>query len=359
MPVFFDDVETENLKLLKFEDYFYYGLMPYSEYQTKKITLLNTMIKPGKADELKDSPLYFLKKIKDSFPRPWRNKLDALKEVSEENSSLKDKEFEYQHFLELGILSIIINMLDTLFTYNCLHEKIVDEKINAILNYFNNYPFKTLNKNGDLIDNTFYPNFVTHFIEKTPSKYSKTDTYESINYRQQTKINFLFSFVLKLKTVKEHHFNGFVNMSNFCDNFDATVMVSLPWDINASLEIDDTERKLRTINYRADFEFKSGQNIEGIPIEEGFWIDLDTLISEKKTNKHPMSYFLGLLTPEKGDCAIGAESFMECLRIALGSNFDLFEVMDGAKQTLSRIRNKIIILNYLGKICYRREVFLT
>lgn len=264
-----------------------------------------------------DSPLFFLKNLALSLPYAKRNKLDSLKEVYNDNLSLVDKAFEYESFNEMCFLELLIVMVYHLCGYNAFYEEDVEKKLAMICSWLYEYPFKRLNSKGDLISKDFFIGFLEYYNKDTGS----VGNFEAKSTYLLDRCLKMFFFLIKLYTVKKYNENGFDNMSVFFDNFDNVNIADLPWSTNGetldfprdSSKIGILSKQIRSIEFRRDFAFKSGFNIRGLPISEDFWKRLDESVYNGHT-KEKLSYFLGLMINEKGECEMDEEAFLGCLR---------------------------------------------
>jgi hypothetical protein len=294
-----------------------------------------------------DTPIEFLKNLIVTFPKMKRDKLDSLKEIHNENLSLIEKAFEHENFNEVCFLDLMIAMVFHLTGYNAFYKEAITEKLNVICNWLSDYPFKRLNsKNGELIDKGFFIGFVEYFkmdlnvdVEQVEDVHIKNSKFLLKRCHQ------MLVFLLKLRTAKRYNESGFDNMSMFCDNFDKVNKVDLPWSdelVDLKKEFADIDMDIRSLNFRKDIQFVGGFNIRGTPIEQEFWQSLDDEIYNENT-KMPMSYFLGLLSTEMGDCEMDDESFLNCLEGAFTdkSNFERFVDDEFVKPTINVIKQKI------------------
>jgi len=186
--------------------------------------------------------------------------IDALENLDKASISEQEKggnifKFQYESQLEYLYIQIIIKIVES---------NPID--FGPIMNWFSNYPFRMLNKNGLTTPDNFY---------LSASSYIHLfNTNVEIAYKQLKLRNLVFFH--KLKQVRAIPAQHIETQSDFLDAYDNSVS-----ELTIDKQVITSDIPMRSIYFREDFDYLNSLNIRGLNLNRAFWIRLDEKIAPK------------------------------------------------------------------------------
>jgi hypothetical protein len=133
------------------------------------------------------------------------------------------------------------------------------------------------------------------------------------------KVETLIVFISKIRTSKASGVE-FHNHSQFCDYLDQMKSsdIGVGDQINYMSLDPKTVISLSTFNYRSDFDFLVGFNVEGFNLDYNFWKTINEMCLDPSYKLPPFGFYLGLVSAGCVDPPLRLESFYNSLKDSLG-----------------------------------------
>lgn len=198
----------------------------------------------------------FLSKIRTYITVDVLENLDkeSINEQEKGNTAFK---FIYESHLEYIYIEIIITLL-----------KLEPKNFKWLTNWFENYPFRMLNKNGLTTPDNFFLSASKYINSKNPDSVKLISRY--------------LTFFYKLKDVRIVPAKHFDSPSDFLDSFDTVI----PY-IKIGNETITSDINMRSICFREDFDYLNSLLIRNINLNRKFWTALDNKITPK-----PLGFYI-------------------------------------------------------------------